>query len=201
MQNQPDRRNWSFAKRALSEQPKQQQQAAMPKPKPKTRPYVWWAIIKLTNGQYYKYQFSKDIQAAIKHDSLQQAKPYLINSLIVVPTSEFYRHPDGKRYADMTVGQIVFIFKQPKTSNPRWITRGQLCHTKLPIWSPDRFDKTYNYLKHDYDQNSQATIKQAIKKLAHYNGTISVLEIIAAIILIVIMLYLELHFHIIPIVV
>lgn len=199
MQNQPDRRNWSFAKRALSEQPKQQQ--PLPKPKPKTRPYVWWAIIKLPDHQYYKYQFSKDIQDAIKHDSLQQAKPYLINSLIVVPTSEFYRHPDGKRYADMTVGKIVFILKLPKISNPRWITRGQLCHTRLPIWSPDRFDQTYNYLKHDYDQQSQATIKQAIKTLAHYNSAISILEIIAAITLIVIMLYLQLHFHIMPIIV
>lgn len=199
MKPQPDRRNWSFAKRALSELPPKHHQKGKPTHKPNV--YVWWAIIKLANGQYYKYQFSKDIQTAIQHDSIKEARPYLINSLIVIPISNFYQHPDGKRYADMTVGQIVFVFKQPKTRNPRWITRGQLCNTKLPIWSPDRFDRTYNYLKHDYDQNSQATIKQAIKKLAHYHGIVSVLEIIAAIILIVIMLYLELHFHIIPIIV
>lgn len=195
MKQQPDRRNWSFAKRALSERPQKHQQTS------KHKPNVWWAIIKTANGQYYKYQFSKDIQKAIQHDSIKQAQPYLINSLIVIPTSDFYQHPDGQRYADMTVGQIVFILKLPKTSNPRWITRGQFCNTRLPIWSPDRFKQIYNYLKHDYDPKSQATIKRDIKKLAHYNGVVSILEITAAIILIVIMLYLELHFHIIPIIV
>lgn len=197
MKPQPDRRNWSFAKRALSEQPQKHQSRQTSKHKPN----VWWAIIKAANGRYYKYQFSKDLQNAIQHDSIQQARPYLINSLIVIPTSDFYQHPDGKRYADMTVGQIVFILKLPKTSNPRWITRGQFCHTKLPIWSPDRFAQTYNYLKHDYDQNSQTTIKRALKKLAHHNHAVVTIELIALIAAIAAMLYLELHFNIMPIIV
>lgn len=198
MTNNIDTRNWSFAKRALAEL--SNQQSAKTKKHKKHSKICYWAIIKMPNNKYCKYQLSKDLQNAFKHDGYQKAINYIINSLIVIPTTDFYKHDNQKTYADMTIGQVVFIVKLPHISNPRWITRGQFTQPQsLPIdWY--EYQRLYNYLKHDYDQESQNRIKNAIKKLTNYQPIKNIIVMILLITLITAMLALLWHFHTIPII-
>ena len=125
----------------------------------RNRPLNYWGVIKLPDGSKKAYQFSKDIQFAINHDGPQIAIPQLIGNLIVIPISDYHY---GQVH--MTIGQIEFVFKQPHTSNARWITRGQMTQIHLKNGQP-QYRIMANYLKHDYNAKSQATIKHAIKQL------------------------------------
>ena len=161
-----DSRNWSFAKRALAENQMTQKKTETNQPKKKKKNkhrQCYWAIIKLPSGQICKYQLSKDLQYAIHHDTPKKAIAKLVNSLIVIPLTDYYEHQSGN-FADMTVGKILYIVRLPHTSNSRWITRGQFVH--LSKTSPN-IKQIYNYLKHDYDPASQRRIKHAIEILTN----------------------------------
>ena len=128
----------------------------------------YWAIIQMSDGHRRKYQLSKDLQFAIEFDTPQKAIPKLVNSLIVIPISDYYTK-NNKTTVDVTVGKILFIVRLPRTHNTRWITRGQLVHLDGDTIIYLEFLRIYNYLKHDYDTESQQRIRQAIKKLVHYD--------------------------------
>ena len=128
----------------------------------------YWAIIQMPNGHRYRYQLSNDLQYAIKFDTPQKAIPKLVNSLIVVPISK-YRTENNKTTVDVSVGKILFIVRLPRTHNTRWITRGQLVHLDSDTIIYLEFLRIYNYLKHDYDPESQKRIRQGIKKLVHFD--------------------------------
>lgn len=162
-----DRRDWSFAKRALAEikpKPKKKQATKSHTKHQHHNRMVYWAIVELANGKRYRYQLSKDLQYAIKFDTPKRAIPKLIDSLMVVPLTDFYDHADGN-YADMTVGRVLFVIKAPHTSKSRWITRGQFSKVTYNRWHWPNRAKLFNYLKHDYDAQSQQRIHKAIYQL------------------------------------
>lgn len=128
----------------------------------------YWAIIQMPDGHRRKYQLSNDLQYAIEFDTPQKAIPNLVNSLIVIPISDYYTK-NNKTTVDVTVGKILFIVRLPRTHNTRWITRGQFVHLDSDTVIYLEFLRIYNYLKHDYDIESQQRIRRAIKKLVHYN--------------------------------
>lgn len=89
----PDLRDASFSTRALAEL----------QSKPKSTKYShrkgsnkhklnYWVIVELPSGKRKEYQLSKDLQYAIHHDGQKDATHYLINSLIVIPLTDFYIH-------------------------------------------------------------------------------------------------------------
>lgn len=194
-----DPRDLSFAKRALLEVNHKPIKQSSSKSNDKAERY--WAIIQLPNNKFCKYQFSKDIQYAIKHDGIKQARSYLINSLIVIPKTKFYQHENGQNYADMTVGRIVFILRLPQTHNTRWITRGQLIQPKTSPINENEYTRICNYLEHDYDEKSKARIQKAVKKLTHYRPITSAILLLLIFIAIIIMIYLEYKFQVYPIII
>lgn len=133
--------------------------------KHKSSLFSYWAIIRLKNDQVYRYQLSKDIQAAMKIDGFATSYKLLKHALIVVPISE-YGH-DG--HAKMTVGRIEDVFKGIYTHNSRWITRGQWIsanHLQRNWLGILKLKPVVVYLQHDYDNLSQKRIKWAVKQLA-----------------------------------
>lgn len=117
--------------------------------------------MELPNGQRKAYQLSKDLQHAVQVGGIKEACYYLINSVIVVPIS---RYEKGGT-AQMSLGKILFIFRNPHSGNPRWITRGQFVKPTYNWLGYPHYQRMYNYLRHDYDQASQYRIKQALRRL------------------------------------
>lgn len=170
----PDLRDASFSTRALAELQLKQKSAKYSHRKGFNKHKLnYWVIVELPSGKRKEYQLSKDLQHAIHHDGQKDSIHYLINSLIVIPLTDFYIHkqpnPHKKeepyRYADMTIGKILFVIKKPHTSNSRWITRGQFSQPTYNSFAKPNYRELANYLKHDYDPISQQRIIRAIPKL------------------------------------
>ena len=137
------------------------------------RPLNYWAVIKLPNGELKGYQLSKDLQYAIKFDQPKKAIPMLINKLIVIPLSKYNEQRDQ---AHMGLGQIVFIYKEPHTSNARWITRGQISQIYTNHFGYPKYAQMYNYLKHDYDTKSQQQINQDLHQLIKKPSLLTIIK-------------------------
>lgn len=125
----------------------------------------WWITVVMPDQTIHDYQLSKDLQNACQHSTKLERDQYLMHSIIVVPLTKFYVHQNGKKYADMTIGRIVRIFKRSHTSNSRLITRGQLVKPTYNNWDYPKYNQMFNYLKHDYDRTSQKRIHDALTKL------------------------------------
>lgn len=125
----------------------------------------WWITVVMPDQTIHDYQLSKDLQNACQNSTKAGRDRYLIHSIIVVPLTKFYVHQNGKKYADMTIGRIIRIFKRSHTSNSRLISRGQLVKPTYNNWDYPKYDQMFNYLKHDYDRASQKRIHNALTKL------------------------------------
>ena len=125
----------------------------------------WWITVLMPDQTIHDYQLSKDLQNACQNSTKAERDQYLIHSVIVVPLTKFYVHQNGKKYADMTIGRIIRIFKRSYTSNSRLITRGQLVKPTYKTWNYPKYTQMFNYLKHDYDRASQERIHDALTKL------------------------------------
>ena len=163
MKNQTqDQRDWSFAKQALAELPPQQQKKHHKK---KRRWQSYWAVIELSDGRRRAYQLSKDLQHAVQIETPKKAFGYLINRVIVVPISDYQESGPESGTAEMALGKILYIFKNPHRSDPRWISRGQFVKPTYNWLGCPRYRQMYNYLKHDYDPSSQRRIEHDLHRL------------------------------------
>lgn len=125
----------------------------------------WWITVLMPDQTIHDYQLSKDLQNACQNSTKAERDQYLMHSVIVIPLTKFYVHQNGKKYADMTIGRIVKIFKRSHTSNSRLITRRQLVKPTYNNWDYPKYNQMFNYLKHDYDRASQERIHDALTKL------------------------------------
>lgn len=136
----------------------------------------YWVKVKFNAGNTKWYQCSKDIQQALNYSAehcnkLGYRHYALEGCLINVPITKYH---NGKATIDTAV-VLKLVAKNKSTGDTSKITRSQITRPEYEKFFFNKFYNRramYNFMKHNYDKDSQALIKRSIYGLVPLYGYI-----------------------------
>lgn len=142
----------------------------------KSKKPIYWVKVKFNAGNTKWYQCSKDIQQALNYNAEHSNKfgyrHYALEGcLINVPITKYH---NDKATID-TAFVLELVAKNKSTGDTSKITRSQFMRPEYMKFFFNKFYNRraiYNFMKHDYDKDSQALIKQSIYGIVPLYGYI-----------------------------